>query len=344
MARLVMLGIGAVILGAIAVTILTGHVVKPLDELTRAAEAIADGESARHVETAHRDEIGRLAGAFNTMVDRVAEGRRELEDRVRQRTARLEETRGQLEARVGELQEARLALETHATELQHVNQELETFSYSVSHDLRAPLRHVTGFTALALNSAHDRLTPTERRHLAATAEAAGRMGRLIDDLLEFSRNSRRPMDKHRVRMDDLISAVRQELSADSSSSDVTWVVAPLPDVDGDSAMLHLAMCNLLSNALKYSRHVAAPRIEVGAITSDAREIVIFVKDNGAGFDMKYADKLFGVFQRLHSESEFEGSGIGLANVRRIIHRHGGRTWAEAAVDQGATFYVSLPRA
>ena len=228
--RLMLLGMGAVLFGAIAVAALSAHVVRPLDELTRASETIATGESARHVETGRRDEIGRLAVAFNTMVDRVAEARRELEDRVHQRTARLEDTRRQLEARVGELQDVRRDLEARATELQHLNQELETFSYSVSHDLRAPLRHVTGFTALALSSARDRLTPDERRHLEATAEAAGRMGRLIDDLLAFSRNSRRPMDTRRVRMDDIVARARQELAADPQAARVTWVVAPLPEI------------------------------------------------------------------------------------------------------------------
>jgi signal transduction histidine kinase len=342
--RLMVLGVGAVILAGVAVTVLSARLVRPLNELTDASEAIAGGEYSRHVDASRRDEVGRLATAFNTMVDRVAEGRRELEDRVRRRTARLEETRAELEAHVDELQAARADLELRAAELQTLNQELETFSYSVSHDLRAPLRHVTGFASLLQSSARGKLNADEQRHLDATLAAAGRMGRLIDDLLAFSRNGRRPLDKRRVQMDAIVTSARQELAADPQSARARWTVHALPEVDGDSAMLHLVMCNLLGNALKYSRQAAAPHIEVGTIDASPREVVIFVRDNGAGFDPQYADKLFGVFQRLHPENEFEGSGIGLANVRRIIHRHGGRTWAEGAVNQGATFYFSLPRA
>jgi light-regulated signal transduction histidine kinase (bacteriophytochrome)/HAMP domain-containing protein len=341
--RMIIIAFIAVSLAGIAVTLLSAHITRPLTALTEASASIAAGNYASHVTIEGRDEVGRLGEVFNAMADRVAAGRRELEDRVQQRTARLEETTGLLEKRVSELQQVRTDLEAQANELAVVNQELEAFSYSVSHDLRAPLRHVTGFAALLDSSAQHKLSPEERRHLTTIVSAAGRMGRLIDDLLSFSRTGRRPIDKRKVRLDDLVTAARHELNMEAHIDRVEWAIGPLPEVDGDYGLLELVMVNLVGNALKYTRHQPQPRIEIGARTTNPREVVVYVKDNGAGFDMQYVDRLFGVFQRLHTEDEFEGTGIGLASVRRIIHRHGGRTWAEGAVNQGATFYFSLPR-
>jgi PAS domain S-box-containing protein len=235
-------------------------------------------------------------------------------------------------------------LESRATELTTLNQELEAFSYSVSHDLRAPLRHVTGFVALLERSAAAKLDAEELRRLQTISEAATRMGRLIDDLLAFSRMGRTALAKRRINLDEMVRDARRELSADPASTQAKWVVHPLPEIDGDPAMLRLVFVNLIANALKYSRKKTEPRIEIGPNGGSADETVVFVRDNGVGFDMQYVDKLFGVFQRLHRADEFEGTGIGLANVRRIVHRHGGRVWAEGRIDGGATFYFSLPRA
>jgi signal transduction histidine kinase len=229
-------------------------------------------------------------------------------------------------------------------ELTSVNDELEAFTYSVSHDLRAPLRHITGFAELLDRSAGPKLDNDERRRLRVVVDAATRMGRLIDDLLAFSRVGRTSVARERVALDDLVREARRELAVDPQSARVDWRIQPLPVVEGDPALLRLVLINLIGNALKYSRERPDPRIEIGANGHAHGEAVVFVRDNGVGFDMQYAGRLFGVFQRLHGADRFEGTGIGLANVRRIVHRHGGRTWAEGEVDRGATFYVALPAA
>lgn len=234
-------------------------------------------------------------------------------------------------------------LRTKITELGEVNAELESFTYSVSHDLRAPLRHITGFAQLLERSASGKLNDQERRWLGLTSEAGTRMGRLIDDLLAFCRIGRATLASQRVSLDAVVRDAIEEVRPVENGRDVSWHVAPLPEVKGDPALLRLVFVNLLSNALKYSRERDHARVEVGR-ADDGSEAVVYVRDNGVGFDMKYVDKLFGVFQRLHDADRFEGTGIGLANVRRIITRHGGRVWAEAVVDRGATFYVSLPLA
>jgi light-regulated signal transduction histidine kinase (bacteriophytochrome) len=233
-------------------------------------------------------------------------------------------------------------MEQHVEELAAVNRELEAFSYSVSHDLRAPLRHVTGFAALLEQSHADALGEEGRRLLGKITGSATRMGRLIDDLLAFSRVSRTPLVKTRVDLNSLVSEAQQEVSVGLNGRRVSWTCDPLPAVDADPALLRLVLVNLLSNGLKYSATRQHTEIAVGAVPGHD-DTVIFVRDNGVGFDPKYAHKLFGVFQRLHSADQFEGTGIGLANVRRIVQRHGGRTWAEGIPDSGATFYFSLPR-
>jgi light-regulated signal transduction histidine kinase (bacteriophytochrome) len=227
-------------------------------------------------------------------------------------------------------------------QLEAANQELEAFSYSVSHDLRAPLRHIDGFVEILRSHAAGQLDEEGRRHLQTIAQAAKRMSKLIDDLLTFSRMSRLRMSIRRVPPGTLVQDILHSAQPDLKGRRVEWIIGDLPEVDADPDMLRQAFFNLIDNALKYTRPRTVARIEIGATTA-ADEITFFIRDNGVGFDMRYVSKLFGVFQRLHRSTEFEGTGVGLANVRRIIHRHGGRTWAEGSVDAGATFYFSLPR-
>ncbi|HYC70096.1 MAG TPA: PAS domain S-box protein [Opitutaceae bacterium] len=242
-------------------------------------------------------------------------------------------------ARLNAELEQRVRERTH--ELETANQELESFSYSVSHDLRAPLRHITGFVTMLQTQSAERLDDPGRELLANIAAAAARMSRLIEALLVFSRTGRMDLHRQPVALDELVRSVQAELKGEQRGRRVEWRIGELPRVDGDPDLLRQVVVNLLSNALKYTRPRAVAKIEVAARRAGG-EVLGYVKDNGVGFDARYADKLFGVFQRLHRPSEFEGTGIGLATVRLIVQRHGGRVWAEGEPGKGATFHFALP--
>ena len=226
--------------------------------------------------------------------------------------------------------------------LEAANKELEAFAYSVSHDLRAPLRHIDGFMELLQKKAGTALDEQGRHYMETIAEAAQKMGLLIDDLLSFSRMGRHALSVQSVDLGNLVRDVIRELEPDVTGRTIDWRIGELPAVSGDGAMLRMVLTNLIANALKFTLPRQQAQIEIGSLPGQDAEAVIFVRDNGVGFDMTYVDRLFGVFQRLHRTEDFEGTGIGLANVRRIISRHGGRTWAEGKPDQGATFFFSLP--
>ena len=245
--------------------------------------------------------------------------------------------------REDEIQSLNQELAKRSTELEAVNKELEAFAYSVSHDLRAPLRHIAGYTELLQKQASPVLNEKSSRYITTILESAKRMGNLIDDLLAFSRIGRSETQKTQVDLEHLVREALTEVRQDSEGRQIAWKIGTLPVFYGDRSTLRLVLVNLLSNAVKFTRKRTQAEIEVGSVDESGDELVVFVRDNGVGFDMKYANKLFGVFQRLHQSDAFEGTGIGLATVHRIIHRHGGRVWAEGMVDKGATFYFSTPK-
>jgi PAS domain S-box-containing protein len=234
-----------------------------------------------------------------------------------------------------------VSLQTRGAELEQANKELESFSYSVSHDLRAPLRAIDGFSRILAEEHAGNLDADAQRLLGIVRSNTQNMGRLIDDLLAFSRLGRKQIERSRIDMKTLAHDVFTEVSPVHSNPTPAFHLTALPVAYGDPALIRQVVLNLVSNAVKYSRTRDNPTIQINAYAENGEQVYL-VKDNGVGFDMKYQDKLFGVFQRLHSAEEFEGTGVGLAIVQRIINRHGGRVWAESKVNEGATFYFTLP--
>jgi signal transduction histidine kinase len=270
--------------------------------------------------------------------------RRRIEDSLRQVRDNLLVEVEERRHREDEIRELNQELRKRAAELEAANKELESFAYSVSHDLRAPLRHMVGYSELLQRQASSLLDEKSQRFIRTILDSAKRMGNLIDDLLAFSRIGRAETRKTGVDLGQLVEEVVAEIGQDTKSRDIAWKIGALPVCHGDRSMLRLVVVNLVSNAVKFTRMRRRTEIEIGCVDRNEKEVEVFVKDNGAGFEMQYVNKLFGVFERLHPPEQFEGTGIGLATVQRIIHRHGGKVRGEGAVDQGATFYFSLPKA
>jgi light-regulated signal transduction histidine kinase (bacteriophytochrome) len=282
--------------------------------------------------------------AWALLIASFAGARRRIEDDLSHARDRLQVEVEQRRQREGEIRKLNQKLANRAAELESSNKELESFAYSVSHDLRAPLRHVVGFSELLQKQAASLLDDKSQRYIKTILDSAKKMGKLIDDLLSFSRIGRAETKKSLVNLEQLVKDVVSEIEQETRGREIAWKIDALPVCYGDRSMLMLVLANLVSNAVKFTRMRTRAEIEIGCADGDHDDLEVFVRDNGAGFDMQYANKLFGVFQRLHRADEFEGTGIGLATVQRIIHRHGGKVRAEGAVDQGATFYFSVPKA
>lgn len=307
--RVALLAVAVVAAAALAAVTFDAYrnstrVARRIAALEEGARRIAAGDLEHRIQLPGEDPLAALGRTFDQMAERLAAG---------------------------------------VAELEASNRDLERFASSVSHDLRAPLRHVSGFVDLLAERIRGRLDPQGLEYVALVQSAVRRMGQLIDDLLAFSRLGRAGLKPSPVDLGPVVDEVVAEVSrAERHAEEVVWEIAALPRVVADATLLRAVWTNLVGNALKFSRGRAVARIEIGACPAEG-ETRFFVKDNGVGFDPRWAASLFGVFQRLHRQDEFEGNGIGLANVQRIVQRHGGRVWAEGRPGEGATFWFSLPR-
>lgn len=301
--------------------VLQKRISSPILALAETAKIISDYRdySVRAVRLG-RDELGSLTDAFNNMLTQIE-----------QQNLTLNEFNQNLEQKVKE----------RTIQLESVNKELEAFSYSISHDLRAPLRGIIGFTAILEEDYSSKLDDEAKRITSVIKNNTLKMGHLIDDLLTFSRMGRQDIVKTKIHMGPLLEEVIRELVPENKMGRISWVIQQVPDVKGDMNALRQVWINLISNAVKYSGNREQPRIQIGSYREKG-QTVFFTRDNGVGFDEKYKDKLFKVFQRLHSADEFEGTGVGLAIVEKIVTKHGGSVWAEGEVNRGASFYFSLP--
>jgi light-regulated signal transduction histidine kinase (bacteriophytochrome) len=296
--------------------------------MLNATEQLIDGNLDARTGVKGSSELHVLAQRFDVMAETLGQRQNQLAAA----NAEITKSNAELEQRVND----------RTKELQALNGELEAFSYSVSHDLQAPLRHVDGFAQLLVADESSVLSPTGQRYAGKITKAATQMRTLISDLLSFSKMTRQEMHVETVNTTEMVNSIVEEVTADEPDRQITWEIQTLPAVRGDSALLRQVWLNLISNAAKYTRKTTPGKIQIFSF-EDRNEDVFVVADNGAGFDMAYAQKLFGVFQRLHGQDEFPGTGIGLANVRRIINRHGGRTWAEGELGKGAKFFFSIPK-
>jgi signal transduction histidine kinase len=314
--------------------ILQGTISQPILALAETAKAVSTRQDySVRAPKLGADELGALTDAFNQMLGRIEEQKGELQRYAADLERRVEE-------RTHELQERNESLRRNAAELLAANTELDAFAYSVSHDLRAPLRSIDGFSQILLEDYTEKLDEAGRESLQRVRAASQRMGTLIDDLLKLARVTRAEFRTEDVDLSGIAREIVADLQRATPERQVEFDIAPGLKARGDARLLRVVLDNLLRNSWKYTAKQPAPRVEFRSADANGGQTYM-VRDNGAGFDMKYADKLFGVFQRLHSAADFEGTGIGLATVRRIINRHGGRIWAEGAVDQGATFYFTL---
>lgn len=320
------------------------HVIYEQEHMTRSGKTIPVEITARLFEF---NDLPTVLIIARDITDRkhaeqeLIKHRHHLEELVEERTLKLKSINEQLELEIIEKKRAEEALKNHSQLLEAANKELESFSYSVSHDLRAPLRAIDGFSRVLVEEYGEKLDKEGNRVLNIIISNTKKMGQLIDDLLTFSRLGRKEMGYSEINVNDLVEEVNQDIIMHSKGRRIEIITGELGVIYGDRSMIRQIFFNLISNAVKFSSGRDISIVEIGKIEIN-RDEIYFIKDNGVGFDMKYSSKLFGVFQRLHGAEEFEGTGVGLALVKRIIHRHGGKIWAESEVDNGATFFFSFP--
>src|SRR4030043_2437404 len=358
--KLIIIFLIASVIASIIIYLFSRTISMPIVKLSNASLEVGKGNLDVKLEVTSKDEIGKLTAAFNKMVSDLKESRNELltysselEIKVEKRTRELKIANEHLqldviERKKTEEQIKRLNEELEQKVIERTAQleasikELEGFTYSVSHDLRAPFRHIIGFVELLKERASQSLDEESMRYLDVISDSTKLLGRLLDDILDFIRIGRTEISKSKVSLDKLVKEAIDTMGKETEGRDIFWKIDHLPDVYGDQNMLRTLLVNLISNALKFTRPRSQAIIEIGCTAGDHEE-VFYIRDNGAGFEMQYVNKLFGVFHRLHHPDEFEGTGIGLANVRRIIERDGGRILAGGEVNEGATFYFSLPK-
>ena len=344
--KLIIIFLTASVIASFLIYFFSHTISRPIVKLSNAALEIGKGNLDVKVEVTSNDEIGKLSESFNQMVtnlkayeEKILAHSSELEKKVEKRTADLRTANEQIKKLNEELEQKVI---DRTAQLEASVKELEGFTYSVAHDLRAPFRHIIGFTRLLQEKASQSLDEESMHYLNVILNSAKQMAELQDDILDFVRIGRTKMSKSEVSADELVREAIDIMRKEAEGRDIVWEVDHLPEVYGDIDMLKAVFVNLISNALKFTRPRQQAIIEIGCNSGEEEE-VFYVRDNGVGFDMQYVNKLFGVFHRLHHPDEFEGIGIGLANVRRIIERHGGRIWAEGKVNKGATFYFTFPK-
>ena len=273
-----------------------------------------------------------LTFVHKAFYDYLEKHNKKLESEVEKQTKKLKKLNEQLESRV----------KKRTRDLEELVEELDSFAYSISHDLRTPLRHINGYSELLRDEVSSKINEKGKNYLDKIIISSGKMNELINDLLLFSRTSRDKLHYSRIELNEVVSDVIESLNLEILERNILWKIDKLPVINGDLSMITQVVYNLISNAIKFSRDRNPALIEIGSFTNENHDLVICIFDNGVGFDMTYKDKLFGVFQRLHKKEEFDGTGIGLSFVKRIINRHGGRVWAESEVNKGSVFYFSLP--
>lgn len=349
------------VVGCLGISLMTIFITRPLAQLEQGAEALGNGSLRQHIPVAGNDEIGRLAEAFNRMVDNlqrttvsrdyVEDLNKKLESTVAERTRELSLANLQLKKEVAERRtaeeqvrvlngELEQRVQERTAQLETSNKELESFCYSVSHDLRAPLRHINGFCQILDEDFKESLNDDAKAFLARIRKSSRHMGALIDDLLELSRVSRSEMYRENLNLTNMARAIVAQLSENEPARRVSVTIGEGLKADGDPRLLRLLLENLIGNAWKYTSKKENSRIEFNREPT-ARGMAFFIRDNGIGFDMTYVDTLFSPFQRLVRQDEYEGTGVGLATVQRVVDRHGGQVWAEGKEEAGATFYFIL---